>query len=59
MTGRPVPDDQLAFYRLRWDLADLCSFGGWFVGDHHADADTELGWQGCLLITRRLAEEFG
>ena len=30
---------------LRWDLADLCSYGAWFCGPHQATPDTQLGWQ--------------
>jgi hypothetical protein len=59
VTGRRIADDHLAFYRLRWDLADLCSYGRWFTDDHDRTADTELGWQGCEAITRRLAAEPG
>jgi spectinomycin phosphotransferase len=54
-TGRQVPAEQLEFYRLRWDLSDLCSFGSWFTGPHRRTADTELGWQGSIEICRRLA----
>jgi len=55
VTGRQVPAEQLEFYRLRWDLDDLCSFGSWFAGPHRRTADTELGWRGPVEICRRLA----
>ena len=55
VTGRQVPAEQLEFYRLRWDLDDLCSFGGWFAGPHRRTADTELGWRCSVEICRRLA----
>ncbi|QDP95958.1 phosphotransferase [Microlunatus elymi] len=58
-TGRSVPQQHLDHYRLVWDLKDLCSYAGWFAGDHERTADTELGWQGCQLICQRLADEFG
>src|SRR5215211_1844385 len=55
VTGRQVPAEQLEFYRLRWDLDDLCSFGSWFAGAHRRTADTELAWRGSVEICRRLA----
>ena len=54
LTGRAVPQSQLDFYRLRWDLADLCSYGSWFSRPHRRTADTELGWGGCVAICQRL-----
>ena len=41
LTGRVLPSEQLDFYRLRWDLADLCSSGSWFCRPHEATADTD------------------
>src|SRR5215211_4028903 len=35
---------------LRWDLADLCSYGAWFCGPHQATPDTQLGWQEAVAI---------
>jgi len=55
LTGREVPVDQLKFYRLRWDLKDLCGAARWFTGPHQQTADTELAWQGSIAICNRLA----
>jgi hypothetical protein len=46
LTGRQLPSEQLDLYRLRWDLADLCSYGSWFCRPHEATPDIQLGWQG-------------
>lgn len=54
LTDRPVPEDQLDFYRRRWDLADLAAFAGWFVRPHAATPDTEIGWRACVDICDRL-----
>ena len=58
VTGRQVPAEQLEFYRLRWELDDLCSFGSWFAGSHRKTADTELGWRGVVEICQRLARSY-
>jgi spectinomycin phosphotransferase len=55
LTGRQLPSDQLDFYRLRWDLADLCSYGSWFRRSHEATPDIQLGWQGAVAICARLS----
>jgi spectinomycin phosphotransferase len=55
LSGRQVPAQQLDFYRLRWDLADLCSYGSWFCGPHQATPDTQLGWQGAVAVCGRLS----
>jgi hypothetical protein len=54
-TGRPVPADHLDFYRLRWDLKDLCGSAAWFIAPHRRTTDTELAWEGSIKICRRLA----
>jgi thiamine kinase-like enzyme len=36
LTARRLPPEELDFYRLCWDLADLCSYGFWFCGPHEA-----------------------
>jgi spectinomycin phosphotransferase len=54
-TRRQLPPQQLDFYRLRWDLADLCSYGAWFCGPHQATPDTQLGWQEAVAICGRLS----
>jgi hypothetical protein len=55
LTGRVPSSEQLDFYRLRWDLADLCSSGSWFCRPHEATADTELSWHGAVAICKRLS----
>ena len=55
LTGRDVPVEQLEFYRLRWDLKDLCGSARWFTGPHERTTDTELAWQGSITICHRLA----
>ena len=55
LTGRVLPSEQLDFYRLRRDLADLCSSGSWFCKPHEATADTELSWHGAVAICKRLS----
>ena len=55
LTGRQLPSEQLDFYRLRWDLADLCSYGSWFCRPHEATPDIQLGWQGAVAICARLS----
>ena len=56
LTGREVPDEQLEFYRLRWDLQDLCAAARWFTRPHQPTVDTELAWQGSVTICHRLAD---
>jgi len=55
LTKRQLPSEQLDFYRLRWDLADLCSYGSWFCRPHEATPDIQLGWQGAVAICARLS----
>jgi hypothetical protein len=45
-TGRDVTTEQLEFYRLRWDLKDLCGSASWFVEPHQRTTDTQLVLQG-------------
>ena len=47
----PLP---MEFYRLRWDLADLCDFARWFAGPHEQTADTDMAWQSGVAICQRL-----
>lgn len=54
LTGTAPDPKRLDFYRLRWDLADLCAFGAWFCGPHHADPDIRIGWDASTAICRRL-----
>jgi spectinomycin phosphotransferase len=58
-SGRPIDQRLIDFYRLRWDLDDLSSFGTWFVADHQATADTKIGWDASVSICAKLAESFG
>jgi hypothetical protein len=55
LTGRQVPAEQLEFYRLRWDLNDLCVSARWLTEPHQPTADTKLAWQGSVTICHRLA----
>jgi len=47
-TGRSVPMDEIAFYRMKWDLMDICSYVEWFTAPHTASADAETGWGGLV-----------
>ncbi len=55
LTGRQLTSEQLDFYRLRWDLADLCSYGSWFYRPHEATPDIQLGWRGAVAICARVS----
>ena len=44
LTGRRVAHDDVTFYRLQWDLADIASYVGWFTAPHARTPDTEIGW---------------
>lgn len=55
ITGRNVSTEQLEFYRLRWDLKDLCGSADWFTRPHRHTTETELAWEGSIKICRRLA----
>jgi hypothetical protein len=59
LTGRHVPAYQLEFYRLRWDLQDLCGAAAWFTASHRRTADTDLVWQGSIAICHRLGDRAG
>lgn len=48
ITGRRVPREDLDFYRLRWDLMEVCSYVEWFTTAHTATADAEIGWGGLV-----------
>lgn len=43
--GRNVPSDDLAFYRLRWDLTDVALYVRLMRGNHVADEDSEIAWR--------------
>lgn len=51
-TGRPVDPAALAFYRIRWALADIAAFVQRFRTRHRRSADTEHMW---LSLKRTLA----
>jgi len=57
LTGRTVGRDELTFYRLRWDLADIASFVAWFAAPHVRTADAEVAWT-ALMSTLRLQEHW-
>jgi spectinomycin phosphotransferase len=44
-TGRAVPPDDLALYRLRWSLTDVALYVRDLRGPHERTADTELAWR--------------
>ena len=43
-TGRPVNQDALALYRLRWGLDDIAEFLSEIRGPHQETADTLVSW---------------
>lgn len=47
-TGRSVPAEELDFYRLQWDLLEVCSYVAWFSAAHTATADAEIAWGGLV-----------
>jgi hypothetical protein len=54
ITGRPVDPAVVAWFRLRWRLADISAFVAEFRRPHARTSDTELGWtflQGYLPAT--------
>jgi spectinomycin phosphotransferase len=55
LTGRPLSQPALSFYRLRWDLGDLAEFLAWFRGPHEQSADAETAWRAVADIVDRLA----
>lgn len=55
-TGREIAEDDLGLFRLRWDLADLCSFAAWFVEPHDQTPDAEVGWRACVDICENRLE---
>jgi spectinomycin phosphotransferase len=55
-TERTVPADDLAFYRRRWDLKDLCGSAAWFTQPHQRTTDTEMAWQGSINICCQLRD---
>lgn len=56
-TGRTVPAEEMEYYRLHWDLKDLCTYAAWFARPHRRTADTDMAWQGSVAICRRLAKQ--
>lgn len=56
LTGRRIRPDRLDFFRLRWELADLASFGSWLRQPHRATPDNERAWNGAVEICARLAD---
>lgn len=44
-TGRPVEPAALAYYRLRWRLADIAYYVAQLRGPHRYTADTEASWR--------------
>jgi spectinomycin phosphotransferase len=46
LTGRPVNQEAVALYRLRWPLEELCLFVEEFRAPHGRNADTETSFAG-------------
>lgn len=44
-TGRSVPADDIALYRLRWTLTDIALFVRQLRAPHTGNADTEIAWR--------------
>ncbi|GAA3968505.1 hypothetical protein GCM10023085_58600 [Actinomadura viridis] len=45
-TGRTPDPAALTLYHLRWDLAEVAEYIGWFQAPHTRTADTETAWRG-------------
>jgi spectinomycin phosphotransferase len=54
-TGRTPDPAALAFYRLRWYLADVAAFAGQFRSPHGESADEGRSWEGLAWTVKRLA----
>jgi spectinomycin phosphotransferase len=57
LTGRQVDPDDLATYRLWWDLCEVAEYVRWFRAPHTRTADTEIAWGG-LAGTMRVRERW-
>lgn len=53
-TGRGVHPDDIALYRLRWDLTDTALFVRQLRGPHVRDADTDIAWRALQHLLRPL-----
>lgn len=58
LTGRRVAHEDLEFYRLRWDLLEVCSYVEWFTSAHAATPDGEVGWAALVEAFDRLERHF-
>ncbi|QVQ50730.1 aminoglycoside phosphotransferase family protein [Spiractinospora alimapuensis] len=54
-TNTEVDTSALAFYRLRWDLSELCEYTAWFRAPHEDTGDLRTGWEGFASTLRGLA----
>jgi spectinomycin phosphotransferase len=55
LTGRAVSQPAVEFYRLRWDLDDICSFLADFRRPHERTRDTEVAFAGFAAAARTVA----
>ncbi|MFE9663855.1 phosphotransferase [Streptomyces sp. NPDC005955] len=55
-SGRTPDPSALEFYRLRWDLDDLCAFLDVFRAPHGRSADTEASWGWLRETVARLVD---
>ena len=46
VTGRTVDAEDLATYRMWWDLSEIAEYVRWFSASHTATADSEIAWGG-------------
>jgi hypothetical protein len=55
-TGRTVHPDDIALYRLRWDLTDVALFVRQLRGPHVRDADTAVAWRALQHVLKPVRE---
>lgn len=54
-TNTVVDASALAFFRLRWDLSEMCEYTRWFRAPHEATEDLRTGWEGFVSTLRELS----
>ena len=55
--GRTANAAALTFYRLRWDLEEVCGYIDWFRAPHERSLDTEQAWQELREVVGHLGED--
>lgn len=45
LTGRAIPLEHLALYRIRWDLTEIALYTTWLSAPHEDDEDTAVAWR--------------